>query len=330
MSFFLRFESIEKSFGDKKVLDGVTLGLARGECVALLGESGCGKTSLLNIAAGFLKADSGRLTCDGQPLDDGPLHVPPRRRGFGMVFQDFSLWPHMTIGRNVGFGLELHGFNRADREAKARQALERVGLAGRENDYPTQLSGGQQQRVAIARAIVVEPRLLLLDEPLSALDARMRDELRDEIARMVRSLGITALYVTHDQTEALTVAHRVAVMRNGRIEQEATPEEIYINPANAFVATFLGAANILNNGAFMLRRESVEIYPGGAGDIPPGFDVLQGHCLISRYVGGRYEVTIETHSGELLRGYSPEALAPGSPASARFAQSARRSFGGSA
>ncbi len=328
MGDFLLFDAIGKAFGDKVVLEGISLGLDRGECVALLGESGCGKTSLLNITAGFLKADRGTLTCDGRVLDGPGTQVPTRRRGFAMVFQDFSLWPHMTLGENVAFGLRLRGMNRAEREKRAEEALARVGLQGRGGEYPAQLSGGQQQRVAIARAIVVEPRLLLLDEPLSALDARLREDLRDEIARIIQTLEVTALYVTHDQTEALTVAHRVAVMRGGRIEQVDTPEEIYARPKTAYVAEFLGGANLLEEGRRMIRREQVRIVIGSPREISllPGEESIPGVCLISRYVGGQFEVFLETESGRVLRGFHPHLIEPGRRASACFSKAACHSL----
>lgn len=323
MGDFLVFDSIGKSFGEKTVLEDISLGLERGECVALLGESGCGKTSLLNIAAGFLRADGGTLRCDGKVLDGPGTCVPTRQRGFAMVFQDFSLWPHMTLGENVGFGLRLRGVNRADRDRRAAEALERVGLGGRGAEFPAQLSGGQQQRVAIARAIVVEPKLLLLDEPLSALDARLREDLRDEIARIIQTLEVTALYVTHDQTEALTVAHRVAVMRGGRIEQVDTPEEIYARPATGYVANFLGGANLLDGGRRMIRREQVRIVEGSPREISlsAGEESLPGVCVVSRYVGGQFEVFLELADGRIFRGYHPSAIEAGRRASACFSGS---------
>ncbi|MFQ3577860.1 MAG: ABC transporter ATP-binding protein [Verrucomicrobiia bacterium] len=326
MTPFLCFERVGKSFSERPVLREISLALDKGECVALLGESGCGKTSLLNIAAGFLKADEGRVSCDGQLLDDTVRHVPTRGRGFGMVFQDFSLWPHMTVGQNVAFGLELRGVNRADREVRAKDALRRVGLAGREHEHPATLSGGQQQRVAIARAIVVEPRVLLLDEPLSALDARLREELRDEIAHLVRTLGITALYVTHDQSEAMAVARRVAVMNAGKIEQVDSPEVIYTQPATPYVAAFLGGANLLDQNRRMIRKEAVTMLAAPAPPATADQEEIAGECLTSLYVGGRFEVTLLTASGQMLRGFSDVEIPVGHSLVGRFARQNVREF----
>ncbi|RRJ96427.1 ABC transporter ATP-binding protein [Opitutaceae bacterium TAV4] len=250
---FLECTGVSKTFGSVTVLHRMSFTLARGECLALLGASGCGKTTLLNILAGFLRADTGRVCCARETLDDAAAgaFTDVARRRFAMVFQDFSLWPHLTVGENVGYGLKIRGVSRADREARVREALRRMSLEAAANRMPATLSGGQQQRVAIARALVVEPRVLLLDEPLSALDVHLRDELRDEIGHLIRTLGMTAVYVTHDQSEALAIAHRVAVMRAGVIEQLDTPEKIYREPATRYVAGFLGGANLLP----FVRRE---------------------------------------------------------------------------
>lgn len=325
-------ENVGKSFAGQRVLGGVSLELGRGECLVLLGASGCGKTTLLNIVAGFLRADEGRVELDGEVLDGGPggPYVPVARRGFAMVFQDFSLWPHMTLLDNVAFGLRMRGVAKEERQRRAREALRRVGLAGREEARPAQLSGGQQQRVAIARALVVEPRVLLLDEPLSALDARLREELRDEIAALVRQAGLSALYVTHDQSEALAVAHRVAVMNAGRIEQLASPEQIYREPATPFVARFLGAANVLpagvaGPGEAMVRREAVVIAPQAAHTDGETL-VLSGTCRRCLYAGEAYDAAVETPEGLEIRGFARTPLEPGSPAAAAFPRSAVRFF----
>ena len=241
---FLSCSGLVKRFGPRTVLDDIHFEVARGECLVLLGPSGCGKSTLLNVLAGALAADGGRLTCDGVPLDDAAarLHLPMHRRGFAMVFQDFSLWPHMSVIDNVAFGLRMRGVAKAERRRLAMAALEQVHMHEHAARLPATLSGGQQQRVAIARALVVKPRLLLMDEPLSALDARLREELKRDIGGLIREHGVTAVYVTHDHGEAFALGDRVALMRDGRIEQLDTPQRLREQPANAFVADFFGVA----------------------------------------------------------------------------------------
>jgi len=297
---------IEKELGGTRVLRGVSLAVAKGECVALLGESGCGKTTLLNIAAGFLRADAGEVKCAGELLDGTGSFVPPSRRGFAMVFQDLSLWPHMTAGENVAYGLKVRGVGRSERDEAARAALRRVGLDGAEARRPGELSGGQQQRVAIARALAARPRVLLLDEPFSALDARLRGELRDELARLVREDGLTALHVTHDQEEALALAHRVAVMRAGSIEQIDTPEKLYREPRTAYVAAFLGGANVLG-GRRMLRKEAVQVRLMRDGETE-GEGRLIGRCVATRFLGEGYEVGFEVEGTGVIRGRAAEVI----------------------
>lgn len=230
---------VVKHFPGLTALDGVSLELAPGEFVALLGPSGCGKTTALRVLAGLESADDGHILIDGRDVVD----VPTNRRDIGMVFQSYSLFPHLTVLENVEFGLRMRKVEASERRRRATQMLNMVGLDHHADRFAHQLSGGQQQRVALARALVTEPRVLLLDEPLSALDAKVRVGLRDEIRRIQTELGITTLFVTHDQEEALAVADRVAVMRAGRIEQIGTPEELYSRPASAFVADFVGLSN---------------------------------------------------------------------------------------
>jgi len=234
-------DGVVKRFPGVTALDGVSLVLAPGEFVALLGPSGCGKTTALRVLAGLEPADEGRILIDG----DDVARVPTHQRDIGMVFQSYSLFPHMTARDNVEFGLRMRRVPTADRRRRADEALELVGLATQGTRYAHQLSGGQQQRVALARALVTRPRVLLLDEPLSALDAKVRVQLREEIRRIQTELGITTVFVTHDQEEALAVADRVAVMCEGRIEQIGTPEELYTRPASAFVAEFVGLSTAL-------------------------------------------------------------------------------------
>jgi putative spermidine/putrescine transport system ATP-binding protein len=232
---------LSRSFGATKALDGLDLEIAPGELVALLGPSGCGKTTALRILAGFETADAGWVTVDGQDI----APIPAARRDMGMVFQSYSLFPNMSALDNVGFGLRMRKLGSADRRRKAGELLEMVGLAPQAAQYPHQLSGGQQQRVALARALAIEPRVLLLDEPLSALDAKVRLQLREQIRSIQQRLGTTTLFVTHDQEEALSMADRVGVMNRGRLEQIAAPAELYDSPATAFVAEFVGTMNRL-------------------------------------------------------------------------------------
>jgi putative spermidine/putrescine transport system ATP-binding protein len=230
---------LTRIYGSVKALDGLNLRMEPGEFVALLGPSGCGKTTALRILAGLDQATSGTVTVDGRDLTT----VPANKRDMGMVFQAYSLFPHLTAVENVEFGLKMRGGAKADRGKRAAEMLELVGLSEHVDKYAAEMSGGQQQRVALARALAIQPRVLLLDEPLSALDAKVRTQLRDEIRRVQLEVGTTTLFVTHDQEEALAVADRVGVMNKGRLEQLAPPAEVYANPATPFVAQFVGLNN---------------------------------------------------------------------------------------
>jgi putative spermidine/putrescine transport system ATP-binding protein len=232
----VELRGVVKNYGAMQALSGIDLKLAPGEFIALLGPSGCGKTTALRALSGLESIDDGRILIDDQDV----ASIPTNRRDIGMVFQSYSLFPHMTVLENVEFGLRMRRVDKATRHVRAGEALEMVGLGSHGARFAHQLSGGQQQRVALARALVTRPRVLLLDEPLSALDAKVRVQLREEIRRITRDLGITTVFVTHDQEEALAVADRVAVMRAGRIEQIGTPRELYATPVNAFVADFVG------------------------------------------------------------------------------------------
>jgi putative spermidine/putrescine transport system ATP-binding protein len=233
--------NLTRAFGATKALDGMSLDIAPGELVALLGPSGCGKTTALRIVAGFEYADSGEVLVNGKDVSG----VPAARRDMGMVFQSYSLFPNMNALDNVGFGLRMRKAAAAQRRRKAAELLDMVGLSAQAGQYPHQLSGGQQQRVALARALAIEPHVLLLDEPLSALDAKVRLQLREQIRTLQQRLGTTTIFVTHDQEEALSMADRVGVMRDGRLEQVADPSELYSRPATAFVAEFVGTMNRL-------------------------------------------------------------------------------------
>ncbi len=233
------FDHVTRRFGSTTALDQLSLDIAPGELVALLGPSGCGKTTALRVLAGFERPDIGHVMVDGKDVS----HVPAQRRDMGMVFQSYSLFPNMNARDNVAFGLQIRHERSSQRRAKAGELLDLVGLADQVTKYPHQMSGGQQQRVALARALAIEPRVLLLDEPLSALDAKVRAELRDQIRSLQQRLAITTVFVTHDQEEAMSMADRVCVMFQGRVEQVATPSILYSQPATAFVGQFVGISS---------------------------------------------------------------------------------------
>jgi putative spermidine/putrescine transport system ATP-binding protein len=235
----VRLEDLRRSYAGVTALDGLSLTLAPGEMVALLGPSGCGKTTAMRLVAGLEEANSGRVMFGGKDVTG----LPASKRDVGMVFQAYSLFPHMTAAQNIAFGLSLHKVGATQRKERVDEMLELVGLSGYANRYASQLSGGQQQRVALARALAIKPTVLLLDEPLSALDAKVRYRLRDEIRRVQLEAGVTTLFVTHDQEEALAIADRVGVMRAGQLEQLGSPTEIYSRPATPFVAEFVGLTN---------------------------------------------------------------------------------------
>ncbi len=238
---YLRIINITKTFGNLVAVDNFSLDIAEGELVCLLGPSGCGKTTLLRIVAGLEQPNTGQIIQAGREI----VHLPPRQRDFGIVFQSYALFPNLTARQNIAFGLENRKMPADQVKDRVNEMLELVGLKEAADKYPSQLSGGQQQRVAFARALATSPGLLLLDEPLSALDARVRVNLRSEIKRLQRRVGVTTIFVTHDQEEALVLADRIVVMRQGRIEQIGTPEEIYKHPATPFVADFVGVMNFL-------------------------------------------------------------------------------------
>src|SRR3982750_1728980 len=237
----LRLEGMSRRFGNVNALRDVNLAVRRGEFIALLGPSGCGKSTALHCLAGLLTLTSGSIWLDSARIDV----LPSEERGFGMVFQNYALFPHMSVRRNVGFGLRMRGVGAAESEQRVAKALAMVQLGGHEDKLPGQLSGGQQQRVALARAIVIEPPLVLMDEPLSNLDAALRLDMRTEIRRLHQSLGLTTIYVTHDQEEALSLADPLVVLREGVVQQVGKPEELYGSPANAYVAGFMGYRNLL-------------------------------------------------------------------------------------
>ena len=293
---------LRRVFGDVVALDNLDLTLAPGELVALLGPSGCGKTTALRVLAGFETPDAGSVLVNGADVTADP----PNKRGMGMVFQAFSLFPNLTVLDNVGFGLRVRGVSAALRRSRAMELLELVGLLETANRYPHQISGGQQQRVALARALAIEPRVLLLDEPLSALDAQVRTQLRDEIRRVQQRLHITTLFVTHDQSEALSIADRVGVMRSGRLEQIATPDELYHRPATAFVAEFVGTMNRLPGRR--LDPDTVEVLgvrrpvPAGSAAGPEVTVLVRPEAvLVTADPNGPALVVVRTFHGAMTR-----------------------------
>ncbi|PWC19519.1 ABC transporter ATP-binding protein [Brenneria corticis] len=267
----LRLEQINKVYGKQHVVADVTLQVASGEIVVLLGPSGCGKTTLLRAIAGFVTPDSGRILInDREVVSDGTL-VPPEKRALSMVFQHYAVWPHKTVFENLAWGLRLQKRPAAQITQRVMETLERVRMTDYHRRYPGELSGGQQQRVALARALVLEPQILLFDEPLSNLDAFLREQMRFEIRNILKTLGITSIYVTHDQTEAMALADRIAVLNQGRIEQIGTPYEIYHHSRTRFVASFIGSANLLS-GRLVARR------PGAVRVALPGVGMLWVSC----------------------------------------------------
>jgi putative spermidine/putrescine transport system ATP-binding protein len=282
---YLELQNLHRDFGTVKALDGIEVALGQGEFLSLLGPSGCGKTTALRLVAGFDRPDAGSIVVDGKDV----TRVSPSKRDMGMVFQAYSLFPNMTASQNVEFGLKIRGQSRGDRHKRVGELLELVGLGHAGDRYPHQLSGGMQQRVALARALAIEPRVLLLDEPLSALDAKVRLQLREEIRRIQLELGITTLYVTHDQEEALSISDHVAVMYRGRIEQMGSPAEMYSAPATPFVAEFIGTMN----------RLEATVVDGGNGTVEHGGVMLTVNAARDRQRGDRVLVLVRPETVEL-------------------------------
>ncbi|MBN1351797.1 ABC transporter ATP-binding protein [candidate division KSB1 bacterium] len=242
---------IVKTFDSVRVIDNINIEIERGELFFLLGPSGCGKTTLLRTIAGFYRPDQGQIRINEKDVTD----VPPHKRNTGMVFQSYALWPHLTVRENLAFGLELHKIPAAERRRRVDDVLEMIQLSKLADRSPNQLSGGQQQRVALGRALVLEPEVVLLDEPLSNLDAKLRLEMREQIKALHDRLGLTMIYVTHDQSEALSMADRIAIMQNGRIQQSGTPRDIYNFPANPFIAEFIGETNLIPGSVKRIAAE---------------------------------------------------------------------------
>jgi putative spermidine/putrescine transport system ATP-binding protein len=329
----LRLDQVTRRFGGAIALDSLSLTIRRGEFIALLGPSGCGKSTALNCLAGLLSLTGGSIWLDDKRIDV----LRPEQRGFGMVFQNYALFPHMSVWRNIGFGLAMRGVAKEEMRRRVEQALDLVQLKAHANKLPGQLSGGQQQRVAIARAIVVEPPLVLMDEPLSNLDAKLRLEMRTEIKRIHRELGRSTVYVTHDQEEALSLADRIVVLQDGRTQQIGTPEELYTRPANLNVAKFMGYRNILDVAAERVGGGEAQVTGEGlalrgtarsevaAGPVTvamrpedvefgEGPNAFTARVEMVEYCGQDYVVDLATPSGATLYARTSQRLQPGAEA----------------
>jgi putative spermidine/putrescine transport system ATP-binding protein len=313
----VEFRALRRTYGSAHALDGLDLALKPGELLALLGPSGCGKTTALRLLAGFDTPTSGQVLIGGKDVTG----IPASKRDTGMVFQAYSLFPTMTAAENVAFGLRMRRVGAAERARRAAELLEVVGLGDRGGSYPHEMSGGQQQRVALARALAVSPSVLLLDEPLSALDARVRVQLRDEIRRVQLAEGITTLFVTHDQAEALAVADRVAVLNKGRLEQVDTPQEVYTRPATEFVAEFVGVTNHVpvEDGRIRPGADTRQVRPEGLTVGDP--DGLPATVLTSTFLGAVTRLVVTTEVGELIVDVTsrPDLPAAGEPTTVTLA-----------
>ena len=294
---FVRFERVQKSYdGETLVVKDLNLSMPKGEFLTMLGPSGSGKTTCLMMLAGFETATHGEILLDGQPINN----IPPHKRGIGMVFQNYALFPHMTVAENLSFPLEVRGIGKSEREKKVMRALDMVQMGAFGGRRPAQLSGGQQQRIALARALVFEPELVLMDEPLGALDKQLRERMQFEITRLAHELGITTVYVTHDQTEALTMSDRVAVFNDGRIQQLAPPDQLYEEPQNSFVAQFIGENNTLEGTVKSIDGETCVVL------LDDGEEIDARPVNVGK-VGDRTLVSIRPERVE----YNKERLAPG-------------------
>jgi iron(III) transport system ATP-binding protein len=300
----IQIEHVTKRFGATTAVRDLSLEVHEREFVTLLGPSGCGKTTLLRMLAGFVAPDAGVIRVGGSTLSTPTATVPPERRGMGMVFQNYAVWPHKTVAQNVGFGLTVRKVSRGETRARVARVLELVNLAGLEHRYPGELSGGQQQRVALARSLVVEPSILLLDEPLSNLDAKLRERMRWELKDLQRRTGITFVYVTHDQSEAMALSDRIAVMHQGQVLQLGTPREVYSHPASRTVADFMGLVNLIPVRISSVAGDEGTVAVGGdhhlAVALPPGMTT-----------GQTVQLAIRPESLRLMAPAAGAALPPG-------------------
>ena len=299
MTYAVEFNDVSRLYGDVRAVDGVSIAIRDGEFFSMLGPSGSGKTTCLRLIAGFEQLSGGSIRIFGQPASE----LPPWQRDVNTVFQEYALFPHMSIIDNVAYGLMVKGVGKKERHLRAQQALEKVALGFVHARKPSQLSGGQRQRVAIARALVNQPRVLLLDEPLGALDLKLREQMQVELKKLQQSLGITFIFVTHDQGEALSMSDRVAVFNNGRIEQVDSPHDLYLRPKTAFVAGFVGTANVFTSeisqrlcglsGAWSLRPEHIRLNSGG--DIQ-----VQGTVQAVQFQGASTRIELKLAAGDKL------------------------------
>ncbi|MGI2879908.1 ABC transporter ATP-binding protein [Vibrio furnissii] len=323
-------QQLTKRFGNNTVFESIQFDIQQGEFITLLGPSGCGKSTLLRSLAGLNPVDSGSIFVGGEEI----THAAPQKRGIGMVFQSYALFPNMTVAGNIGFGLKMQGRDKATMAREVAQVIELVALQGKEDCYPHQLSGGQRQRVALARALVVKPRILLLDEPLSALDAKIRKHLRQQIRDIQKELNLTTIFVTHDQEEAMTMSDRIFLMHQGKIVQQGSPESIYTQPANEFVAGFMGHYNLVNAAQaktllnldtpwkVAIRPESIYVAEQGrhygAHISAPQRAVIKSHQLLGNVI--RYHVAVDTCelTVDTLNRSSERLLPSGSALELRF------------
>ena len=296
----LTVEGVSKSFASTKVLQNVSLTIANGEFLTILGESGSGKTTLLRIIAGFERADSGTLTMNGNAID----RLPANRRSVNTVFQHYALFPHLTVFENIAYGLRAKRVSISEIKTRVESALTQMRMSELAARHPAQLSGGQQQRIALARALVNRPALLLLDEPLSALDATLRVHMQGELKALQRETGITFVFVTHDQEEAITLSDRIAVLRNGHLEQIDTPRELYNRPRTAYVAAFIGKANLLPNG-MAVRPENVQVVAPGSVPVASGSQSWTGTVKRIVFAGASDLIEVDCSDGIILNARVP-------------------------